>query len=161
MHLTLILLKNLDRQWRNSMKMWIARQRSGDLMISRSKFKWWDNLRAWNSSDYETLIYDKFEDGKDADPFLEVTFENSPIEVELKVKHSGMHLSPMFRLLDMIVIKDPSDRKRIIAYTKKLIDKLKEEGFDADARVAEEYLKMFNGESIAMATMDESETYNK
>ena len=86
--------------------------------------------------------------------FPEVTFENSPMEVELKVKHSGMHLSPMFRLLDMIVIKDPSDRKRIVAYTKKLIDKLKEEGFDADARVAEEYLKMFNGESIAMATMD-------
>ena len=68
------------------MKMWIARQRGGNLMISRSKFKWWDNLRAWNSSDYETLIYNKFEAGESEDPFPEVTFENSPMEVELVIK---------------------------------------------------------------------------
>ena len=68
------------------MKVWIARQRDGDLMISRSKFKWLENLRAWESSDYETLIYNKFEDGESEDPFPEVTFENSPMEVELLIK---------------------------------------------------------------------------
>jgi hypothetical protein len=47
--------------------------------------------------------------------------------------------------------------KRIVGYTKKLIDNLKEEGFDADARVAEDYLKAFNGEQVGMATMDDVE----
>ena len=77
--------------------------------------------------------------------------------LEIETEKSGLRLSPLFRLLDMIVIKDSSDRKRIVAYTQKLIDKLKEEGFDADAIVAAEYLKMFNGEPMAMATMDEEE----
>lgn len=86
-----------------------------------------------------------------------MTFENSPQEVELKIKKNGLHFSPMFRLLGMIINKDPSDRKRIVGYTKKLIDNLKEEGFDADARVAEDYLKAFNGEQVGMATMDEME----
>jgi hypothetical protein len=89
--------------------------------------------------------------------YPEVTFENSPMEVELKIKKNGLHFSPMFRLLGMIINKDPSDRKRIVGYTKKLIDNLKEEGFDADARVAEDYLKAFNGEQVGMATMDEVE----
>ena len=135
------------------MKMWISRDADGELHLNYDKPTkhggiMWINQR----SDFMELY---------PEDYPEVTFENSPMEVEFNVKHSGMHLSPMFRLLDMIVIKDPSDRKRIVTYTKKLIDKLKEEGFDADARVAEEYLKMFNGESIAMATMDGSETCNK
>jgi hypothetical protein len=93
----------------------------------------------------------------DQDLLPEVTFENSPMEVELKIKKNGLHFSPMFRLLGMIINKDPSDRKRIVGYTKKLIDNLKEEGFDADARVAEDYLKAFNGEQVGMATMDDVE----
>ena len=68
------------------MKMWIARQRDGDLIISRSKFKWWEIFKCWRSGDYETLIYNKFEDGASEDPFPEVTFENSPMEVELVIK---------------------------------------------------------------------------
>ena len=67
------------------MKMWIARQRNGNLIISRSKFKWLDVFKSWHSHDFETLIYHKFEDGESEDPFPEVTFENSPQEVELKL----------------------------------------------------------------------------
>ena len=132
------------------MKMWICRDKDNTLWLSEGEPYLDEEKGEWNfrSGNYMLLSKEKFP---------EVAFENSPMEVELRMKQSGLRLSPMFRLLDMIVIKDTSDRKRIVAYTKKLIEKLKEEGFNADARVVEDYLRMFNGEPIAMATMDEVE----
>lgn len=133
------------------MKLWIARDESGAIFVHRHKpeKRRFDNRGVvWESTDYWQLYHRDYP---------EVTFENSPMEVELKIKKNGLHFSPMFRLLGMIINKDPSDRKRIVVYTKKLIDNLKEEGFDADARVAEDYLKAFNGEQVGMATMDEME----
>ena len=129
------------------MKMRIARDECGSLWIHRGRPKLETN-GCWVSDDFWQL---------EERDYPEVTFENSPMEVELKIKKNGLHFSPMFRLLGMIINKDPSDRKRIVGYTKKLIDNLKEEGFDADARVAEDYLKAFNGEQVGMATMDEVE----
>lgn len=81
-----------------------------------------------------------------------LSFDNGDV-LEIETGKSGLRLSPLFRLFDMIVIKDSSDRKRIVAYTQKLIDKLKEEGFDADAIVAAEYLKMFKMESLMVGTL--------
>ena len=75
----------------------------------------------------------------------------------LKTKKDKIHFSAMFRLLDMIVITDESKRKRIIAYTKKLIDNLNNEGYEKDARVVEGYLTKFQGGNIAMAVMDMEE----
>ena len=130
------------------MKMWIARDLRGDLYLYTEKPEKIALYGYFTGDDWFEL---------NTNAFPEVTFENSPQEVELKIKKNGLHFSPMFRLLGMIINKDPSDRKRIVGYTKKLIDNLKEEGFDADARVAEDYLKAFNGEQVGMATMDEME----
>jgi hypothetical protein len=135
------------------MKMWIARAESGNLKLYQTEPQQEVSMLTggiyWNDRLESFKIDDRL--------FPEVTFENSPMEVELKIKKNGLHFSPMFRLLGMIINKDPSDRKRIVGYTKKLIDNLKEEGFDADARVAEDYLKAFNGEQVGMATMDDVE----
>lgn len=132
------------------MKMCIARNVDNTLVLFQSKPILKDEL-IWDEILNEDYMF--------IPEYLypEVTFDNSPQEVELKIKKNGLHFSPMFRLLGMIINKDPSDRKRIVGYTKKLIDNLKEEGFDADARVAEDYLKAFNGEQVGMATMDEVE----
>lgn len=133
------------------MKMYVARDESGAIFVHRHKpepRKYDKRGIVWESTDYWELYHRDFP---------EVTFENSPMEVEIKLKKNGLHFSPMFRLLGMIINKDPSDKKRIVAYTKKLIDNLKEEGFEADARVVEDYLKAFNGEQVGMATMDEVE----
>lgn len=129
------------------MKLWLTRNLDWDLILHTHEPVWLENWGRWTSPALEL----------DYNLFPEVTFENSPMEVELKIKKNGLHFSPMFRLLGMIINKDPSDRKRIVGYTKKLIDNLKEEGFDADARVAEDYLKMLNGKQVGMATMDEVE----
>ena len=133
--------------------MWIARDKDGTLFIFKERPFLEDDgeQKIWMTIGAESCIGINFK------LFPEVTFENSPKEVELKIKKNGLHFSPMFRLLGMIINKDPSNRKRIVGYTKKLIDNLKEEGFDADARVAEDYLKAFNGEQVGMATMDEVE----
>ena len=132
------------------MKMWICRDMDDTLWMSEGEPYLDEEKGEWNfkSGNYMNLSKEKYP---------EVTFENSPMEVELKIKKNGLHFSPMFRLLGIIINKDPFDRKRIMGYTKKLIDNLKEEGFDADARVAEDYLKAFNGEQVGMATMDEVE----
>ena len=130
------------------MKMWVARDFSGGLYLFPEKPIKLVKYNCWDGEDWYKI---------DQDFFPEVTFENSPMEAELKIKKNGLHFSPMFRLLGMIINKAPSDRKRIVSYTKKLIDNLKEEGFDADSRVAEDYLKMFNGEQVGMATIDEVE----
>ena len=135
------------------MQLWIARAESGYLKLYQTEPQQEVSMLTgsiyWNDRLDSYKIDDRL--------FPEVTFENSPMEVELKIKKNGLHFSPMFRLLGMIINKDPYDRKRIVGYTKKLIDNLKEEGFDADARVAEDYLKAFSGEQVGMATMDEVE----
>ena len=53
------------------------------------------------------------------------------------------------RLLEMIV---PSDRAK--SYCQKLINTLKQEGYDADAKIVTDYLKEMNGEKVAMAVQD-------
>ena len=53
------------------------------------------------------------------------------------------------RLLEMIV---PSDRAK--SYWQKLINTLKQEGYDADAKIVTDYLKEMNGEKVAMAVQD-------
>ena len=134
------------------MKMYLARNRNNKLML----FRWMPEYNAQLDMWFEEHLEDGYGNIYD-DECPEVTFENSPMEVEIKIKKNGLHFSPMLRLLGMIINKDPSDRKRIEGYTKKLIDNLKEEGFDDDARVAEDYLKALNGEPVGMATMDEVE----
>ena len=132
------------------MKMWICRNKTGivHLFLNRPKLKS-NGVEWYDPNEFDLLLHDT--------DFSEVTFENSPMEVELVIKKNGLHFSPMFRLLGMIINKDSSDRKRIEGYTKKLIGNLKEEGFDDDARVAEDYLKALNGEPVGMATMGEVE----
>lgn len=54
------------------------------------------------------------------------------------------------RLLDMI---EPTSKAK--AYCQKLINTLKEEGYNTDAKIVEEVLKGWNGENVPMAVMDE------
>ena len=54
------------------------------------------------------------------------------------------------RLLEMI---QPTDRAK--SYCQKLIDSLEQEGYSTDAKIVRERLKLMNGETVAMATMDE------
>ena len=71
-------LKTSLKQWRNSMILWIARDENGALHIFREKpalryKRWWgrDVIYEW---EIDTLQYP------------EVTFENSPMDVELVIK---------------------------------------------------------------------------
>lgn len=66
----------------------------------------------------------------------------------------GLHFSSMQRLLDMIVIQNESEKKRCIAYGKKLVDNLISEGYEADAKVMQSRIDMWEGKPVAMATMD-------
>lgn len=54
------------------------------------------------------------------------------------------------RLLEMI---KPTDRAK--SYCQKLIDSLLQEGYITDAKIVSNCLKQMNGETVAMATMDE------
>ena len=57
------------------MKLWIARNLDNDLTLHYEKPTWYDRIECWSDIALEI------------NPFLfpEVTFENSPIEVELKL----------------------------------------------------------------------------
>lgn len=57
------------------MKMWIARNLDNDLTLHDEKPTWYDRIECWSDIALEI------------NPFLfpEVTFENSPKEVELKL----------------------------------------------------------------------------
>ena len=71
------MLKFSVEQWRNSMKMWIARDRRGTrLTLHSDKPIWVEEHRVWGYF-YRADLNDK--------EFPEVTFENSPMEVELKL----------------------------------------------------------------------------
>ena len=59
------------------MKMWIAREPSGLLVLSEHKMSW--------CGDYWYAPADNMLDLNDINQFPEVTFENSPMEVELKL----------------------------------------------------------------------------
>jgi hypothetical protein len=61
------------------MKMYIARAKKGDRLTLHSKSPiWFENVRAWSKQGYITDL--------PRDAFPEVTFENSPMEVELVLK---------------------------------------------------------------------------
>lgn len=69
------------------MKMWIARTPNNGLNLFITKPFWRENLGLWcewrrwtTESDTLTCVYIF-----DADLFPEVTFENSPMEIELKL----------------------------------------------------------------------------
>lgn len=59
------------------MKMWIARDKDGTLTLHMAKPKWCneDGIEYWSGSCYLLSL----------NQFPEVTFENSPMEVELKL----------------------------------------------------------------------------
>lgn len=60
------------------MKLWIARDRKGTrLTLHGETPKWLDDYRVWGKGYIADLPYNNFP---------EVTFENSPMEVELKLK---------------------------------------------------------------------------
>ena len=63
------------------MKLWIARDKSGDLCLFRKKpiYRYSYNFKHedWFDGDFLTVI--------DSKSFPEITFENSPQEVELKL----------------------------------------------------------------------------
>ena len=61
------------------MKMWIARDRNGNLFLHRDRPYLSRLYGVWDSDDYFRL------EQKD---FPEVTFENSPMEVELKLNEN-------------------------------------------------------------------------
>ena len=68
-----------NKQWRNSMKLWIARDQNGDLFLYPIKPDRYvtEYYVFFNGDDWWNI---------DSDLFPEVTFENSPMEVELVIK---------------------------------------------------------------------------
>ena len=54
------------------------------------------------------------------------------------------------RLLEML---EPNDRAK--AYTNRLADALEKEGYNTDAKIVREKIRVMNDETVAMATMDE------
>ena len=73
--------------------------------------------------------------------------------MEVKTK---LHFSAIFRLLDMLMYSENVDKRQMIAYTKKLIETLNNEGYVVDAKIVEKYLmEMETGKKMARAVMDE------
>ena len=67
-----------------------------------------------------------------------------------------LNFTAMLRLLDMLMHSEDVDKRQMIAYTQKLIDDLKREGYVVDAKIVEGYLtEMVTGKKIARAVMDE------
>ena len=58
------------------MKMWICRSLDGNLTLHNKEPIWYDKIECWSDIVYEL----------DWSLFPEVTFENSPMEVELVLK---------------------------------------------------------------------------
>lgn len=74
--------------------------------------------------------------------------------MEVKTK---LHFSAIFRLLDMLMYSEDVDKRQMIAYTKKLIETLNNEGYVVDAKIVEKYLmEMETGKKMARAVMDEN-----
>ena len=74
----------------------------------------------------------------------------------MKVK-TKLHFTSMLRLLDMLMYSEDVDKRQMIAYTKKLIDDLKRDGYVVDAKIVEGYLtEMTTGQKMARAVMDEN-----
>ena len=61
------------------MKLWIARDKNGDLSLVNEKPILSVSQKRWLTSSYADWIF------LDSEMFQEVTFENSPQEVELKL----------------------------------------------------------------------------
>lgn len=62
----------------------------------------------------------------------------------------------MLRLLDLLMHSNDVDKRQMIAYTKKLIEVLKHEGYVIDAKIVENYLiEMETGKKMARTVMDE------
>lgn len=73
--------------------------------------------------------------------------------MEVKTK---LCFSAIFRLLDMLIYSEDVDKRRMIAYTKKLIETLNNEGYVVDAKIVEKYLmEMETGKKMARIVMDE------
>lgn len=67
-----------------------------------------------------------------------------------------LYFSAMLRLLDLLMHSNDVDKRQMIAYTKKLKDALKNEGYVIDAKIVENYLiEMETGKKMARAVMDE------
>ena len=67
-----------------------------------------------------------------------------------------LNFTAMLRLLDMLMHSEDVDKRQMIAYTQKLIDDLKREGYVVDAKIVEGYLtEMVTGKKMARAVMDE------
>ena len=67
-----------------------------------------------------------------------------------------LYFSAMLRLLDLLMYSNDVDKRQMIAYTKKLIETLNNEGYVVDAKIVEKYLmEMETGKKMARAVMDE------
>ena len=67
-----------------------------------------------------------------------------------------LYFSAMLRLLDLLMYSNDVDKRQMIAYTKKLIETLNNEGYVVDAKIVEKYLmEMETGNKMARAVMDE------
>ena len=68
-----------------------------------------------------------------------------------------LYFSAMLRLLDLLMHSNDVDKRQMIAYTKKLIETLNNEGYVVDAKIVEKYLmEMETGKKMDRAVMDEN-----
>ena len=72
-------------------------------------------------------------------------------------KNDYLHFSAMLRLMDLLMRSNDVDKKRMIGYTKKLIESLKREGYMVDAEIVGHYLiEMETGKERDYAVLAET-----
>ena len=73
------------------------------------------------------------------------------------MEKKNLHFSAILRLLDLLMCSNDVDKRQMIAYTKKLKDALKNEGYVIDAKIVENYLiEMETSKKMARAVMDKT-----
>ena len=72
-------------------------------------------------------------------------------------KNDYLHFSAMLRLMDLLMRSNDVDKKRMIGYTKKLIESLNREGYVVEAKIVGDCLiEMETGKKRNYVVMDET-----
>ena len=85
--------------------------------------------------------------------------EGADCVLEAIQKKHGLTFTPILRLLEMIEPEKWQSSNRGNGYAEKLMNKLKELGYEADAKCLQDKVDWLNGKPVAMATMDNDDSY--
>ena len=109
----------------------------------------------WRDGEYEACI----EYLDELKRRLESKYSVECCECDTIVNHTDndLHFSAMLRLMDLLMRSNDVDKKRMIGYTKKLIESLNREGYVVEAKIVGDCLiEMETGKKRNYAVMDET-----